>query len=99
MPVLPMELFAGASDESYEAGDLLGDERDTGGGGRARVDATDGSPVAGVSIRKRVLLSTRFEMPALARGAYSDVRAVLATCPEWDPELPGSLARFRWLFF
>ena len=99
LPILPTEIFAGPRADDYECGALLcGNE--IGQGGPARpVDAPGGSPIAGVNVRKRLLLTARMEKPRLDPHAAADVRAVLATSPEWNPARPMPLPHFRWCFF
>jgi Type III restriction enzyme, res subunit/Sigma-70, region 4 len=99
LPILPTEIFAGPSADDYECGALLGGDEDGKGTPKLPVDATTGSPIAGVNLRRRVLLTARMEEPRLNPGAADDVRAVLATCPDWSPSQPAPLPFFRWFFF
>jgi superfamily II DNA or RNA helicase len=97
MPVLPMEVFGG-SDPDRDPVSSLESENDT-GCARSEVQESIGCPVAGVSLRKRVVLASRFAKPQLDPETPNQIRAVLASCPDWDPAKPCSLSRFRWLFF
>jgi superfamily II DNA or RNA helicase len=97
MPILPMEVFAGSDPDRDLVGSLESDD-DT-GSASSEVQESDGCPVAGVSLRKRVVLTSRFAKPQLDPKAPDQIRNVLASCPDWDPAKPCSLSRFRWLFF
>jgi DNA-directed RNA polymerase specialized sigma24 family protein len=99
LPILPTEIFAGPRAEAYECGALLSGDEEGAGGSATPVDARGGSPIAEVNVRKRLLLTARMEKPRLDPGAAADVRAVLATCPEWKPARPMALPYFRWCFF
>ena len=97
MPVLPMEVFGGSESGVYACGDLLTENAE--GGGTRLLQLTEDCPVAGVRLKKRVVLDSRFARPTLDPHASDQIRAVLATCPDWHPDVPCSLSRFRWLFF
>jgi hypothetical protein len=96
MPVLPTELF-GRSCAEYECGDLLGGP-DAGGTTRA-IDRTEGSPVAGVTLKKRIVLATRLAAPRLDRNDLTAVRAVMRSCRAFDPAAPCGLWHFQRLRF
>jgi len=55
--------------------------------------------VDGVHLRKRILLTARFEKPALNPRCDSDIRAVLASCAGFDPDRPCGVYAFLELFF
>lgn len=96
-PVLPMDLF-GADLEVYRCGSLLGPA----GGEKSELlplETHVRTPVAGVEIKKRVVLAARMEKPRLDRRRARDIQRVLATCPEFDPLASCNLFRFRGLFF
>ncbi|HEX7599975.1 MAG TPA: DEAD/DEAH box helicase family protein, partial [Polyangiaceae bacterium] len=93
LPILPMELF-GASLRDYECGELLG-RADDAGGGETAVDVTKGTPIAGVTLKKRIVFTGRLEAPQLERGDVAGLRAVLRTSREFDPNLPCNLYSFN----
>lgn len=92
LPVLPMELF-GRSCAEYECGDLLGEV--DGGGTTRMIDRTEGSPVDGVTLKKRLVLTTRLTAPRLDRNDLAAVRAVLRSSHGFDPAAPCGLWSFR----
>ncbi len=96
LPVLPTELFADLGCD-YDCGELLTPRPGVAAPGR--VHETDGTPIAGVTLRRRLLASARFERPALNPAAVRSVRTVLSSCPEFAPAAPPPLARFRNLLF
>lgn len=96
LPVLPTELF-GRSCAEYECGDLLG-EPDAGGTTRA-IDRTEGSPVAGVTLKKRIVLATRLVAPRLDRNDLTAVRVVMRSCRAFNPAAPCGLWHFQRLRF
>jgi len=97
MPVLPTELF-GFSQRDYLCGDLLGGV-EAPGGGAAPIEHADGSPIQHVRLRKRIVLSARFEAPRLATDDLAGARAVLASCPGFDLAHPCGAGEFRGLLF
>lgn len=97
LPVVPMELF-GRSLTEYECGQVIGGGDDP-GAGVAPIQRLAGTPVEGVHLRKRIVLTARLEKPALDPGRRDDVRAVIASCPDFDPAVPCGLHRFRGLLF
>jgi hypothetical protein len=94
-PVLPMDLL-GTHLEEYECGELLGPPAD--GGQRRPLERHEKTPVAGVRLKKRILLSTRLESPRLDPSNTRDVRRVLDSCAEFDPASCGPY-RFQGLLF
>lgn len=97
LPVLPMELFGRSLDE-YECGQRIGRE-DAAGRGSAAIERLERTPVEGVTLRKRILLSARLEKPALDPTRPEELRAVLASCADFDPARPCHVQRFRGLIF
>jgi len=97
LPILPMELF-GRSCGEFACGELIGREQES-SGRRAPVDPTDGTPVAGVVLKKRIVLSARLAAPKLDASNAADVRAVLTASRDFDPAAPCSLRRFCAAFF
>ncbi len=93
LPILPMELF-GRSCREYTCGDLLGPPDDA-GGGDATIDRTPGTPIAGVALKKRIVLSARLEAPKLDGENLADVRAVLSASRDFSPLAPCNLLAFR----
>lgn len=94
-PVLPMDLL-GTPLEEYECGELLGapDESSR----RRPLQRHAQTPVAGVRLKKRILLSTRLERPRLDPSNTRDIRRVVDSCAEFDPA-NCSLYRFQGLIF
>lgn len=97
LPILPNELF-GASRREYECGALLGGADEPGGTMQA-LDRHDRTPVAGVMLKSRVLLTARFAKPLLDRTRMADIVGVLRSCPDFDEECPRGLFEFRALRF
>jgi superfamily II DNA or RNA helicase len=92
-PVLPMDLFGQLGE--YECGEIIGR---AGVGSRPLVPHAR-TPVAGVELKQRIVLSGLLERPALDTACASDVRAVLESCAELDVRSPCGPRRFRWLWF
>jgi hypothetical protein len=97
MPVLPTEVFGGSDAADYLCGDLVA--ADASSSTRPALQVAEACPVAGVRLRKRVVFASHFSKPALDPRLPDQVRAVMETCPDWNPTVPCSLQRFRWLFF
>jgi hypothetical protein len=57
------------------------------------------TPIAGVRLRQRILLSTVLRRPALRRDDRSGLERVLSSCGDFDPADPPSRHRFRALRF
>jgi hypothetical protein len=93
LPILPMELF-GRSCREYTSGELLGRAGEA-GGGDATLDRTPGTPIAGVTLKKRIVLSARLEAPKLDGANVADVRAVLSASRDFAPPAPCNLLEFR----
>jgi len=92
LPILPTELF-GPSHGEVLCGEIIGRAPEA-SGGRAPVDPTGGTPIAGVTLKKRILLTTRLEAPKLDPKSLDDIRAVLRSSRDFDPEAPCNLTRF-----
>lgn len=97
LPTLPTDLF-GAPVGGYLAGTLLG-AQEPGGGERRPLRSHLSTPVAGVRLRQRILLSAVLRKPALRRGDRAAVERLLASCPDFDPSAPPSRYRFRAILF
>lgn len=95
-PVLPMEIFGQAGE--YAIGDLVDGSEP--GETRARpVRRYEHSPIEGVSLRQRMLVSTTLARPRLVRGDRKLLAQVLSSCPLFTFEAPPLLSRFRWMVF
>lgn len=92
MPILPMELF-GRSCEEYECGQLIGGP-DVATGMQADVERIDQIPVAGVFLKRRILLSARMEAPKLDTQNLDDIRAVLASNGDFNPHVSCGFRQF-----
>jgi len=97
LPTLPTGLF-GAPVGDYVCGELVGDEHAGGGNGPPPV-AQMRTPIAGVRLRRRILLSTVLRRPVLRRDDRAGLERVLASCRDFDPADPPGLYRFRALLF
>jgi RNA polymerase sigma factor (sigma-70 family) len=90
-----MDLVVPPGDE-YFCGELLGA---SGGGGASLVVRRQRNPVKGVKLKKRILAQAGLEPPRLDPDSPEQVKAVLASCPEYDPNTSCVLRRFSKLFF
>lgn len=97
LPTLPTDLF-GAPPEGYTCGELVAGPQGT-DANRAAVGAGLPTPIAGVRLRQRILLSTTLRCPALRRGDREGLARVLASTDGFDPADPPSLRAFRALLF
>jgi DNA-directed RNA polymerase specialized sigma24 family protein len=95
-PVLPMDLFGRPLDE-YVCGQLLGKTADD-AGGTAPIQRGPRTPIAGVELKQRIVLTAVFEKPALDPGSALEVRQVLASSAEFHPGTCG-VYRFAGLGF
>lgn len=93
LPVLPMDLFGQLGE--YECGEVVGGP----GGGERPLVPHPRTPVAGVQLKQRVLLSGILEKPGLDPTCTEDVRGVLESCAELDVRRPCGPRQFRWLWF
>jgi hypothetical protein len=91
IPILPVDLFGLVE---YRCGALVG----TGSGKVAELERMPRTPIEGVELRSRILVTSRHEKPALDPAAAADVRRVLASNPDFDPETCG-VFRFAGLWF
>jgi superfamily II DNA or RNA helicase len=100
IPVLPTDFFMFGKGE-YEAGTLIASSEqaeDKGKEGRAPTDRHP-SPIAGVSLKSRIVLNQRFERPKLDPKDLEQVRAVCLSDRAVRPERIPGYQRFRWLYF
>jgi superfamily II DNA or RNA helicase len=97
LPTLPTDLF-GAPAGDYVCGELVGEER-SGGATRLSTVTQMRTPIAGVRLRRRILLSTILRRPVLRRDDRAGLERVLASCRDFDPADPPGLYRFRALLF
>ena len=96
-PILPSELF-GPSAHHFIAGELIG-KPSAGSHRRLIVDSHTDCPIAGVTLKQRILCSYRFAAPQLLRDRPEDVRAVLKSNPEFDWRSPCGVYRFAAMVF
>ena len=94
LPVLPPDLL-GAPLEGYETGTLLG-KQSTASIERP-LSTGDATKIAGVRLRRRVLLSCSLEPPTLCGDDLETTREVLNSCPEFTPS--SGRTEFRGLLF
>ncbi len=97
LPTLPTDLF-GTPVGGYLAGTLLGETEPGAGEGR-EIEEHLSTPVAGVRLRQRILLTAKLRKPALRRGDRLGLVRVLASCADFDPSDPPGRYRFRALLF
>jgi len=95
-PVLPMDLFGRPLDE-YVCGQLVGRSSDP-GSAATPIQRGSRTPIAGVELKTRIVLTAVLEKPALDPAAIADVRQVLASCTEFHPCSCG-VYRFAGLVF
>jgi type III restriction/modification enzyme restriction subunit len=79
-PVLPIDLFGALPD--FVHGRLI--ERAVDGGGAGDLVEHARTPVAAVTLASRLVAMGAIARPALDPRSAADVRAVLASCPEFD---------------
>lgn len=79
-PVLPIDLFGALPD--FVHGRLI--ERAVDGGGAADLMEHARTPIADVTLASRIVATDAIARPALDPGSAADVRAVVASCPEFD---------------
>lgn len=79
-PVLPIDLFGVLPD--FIHGRLI--DRAVDGGGADDLVEDARTPIAGVSLASRIVATGVIARPALDPGSAEDVRAVLASSPEFD---------------
>lgn len=83
-PVLPMDLF-GEQGEEYLCGARVESKRGE-APVRTGLEKLERTPIAGVELKQRLLVSTRFAKPALERTNLRQIRRVLESCPEFHPD-------------
>jgi hypothetical protein len=93
-PVLPIDLFGALPD--FVHGRLI--ERAVAGGGGDPLVKDARTPIAGVRLASRMVASGAITRPALDPGSTADVRAVLASCAEFEAATCG-LGKFVTLMF
>lgn len=91
LPVLPPDIL-GAFFGGYASGSLIGPSNS-----KFSPPVQISIPVAGVRVKKRVLLSCSLEPPRLSRDDLPALRQVLRTCPDLDPTC--GQRQFRRLLF
>lgn len=98
LPILPTELF-GASCQQVSAGELIGKRLRASASGLAPVETHKDCPIAGVSLKQRILYTGRFSASLLSRDRPDHIRAVLRTNRAFDPARPCSHLRFLGIVF
>lgn len=94
IPVLPMDLFGGAAGE-YACGQLMGQPAT---GTIAPILRSPGTPIAGVELKSRIVITGAIDKPALDPDSPAEIRQVLESNPELTPETCG-VFRFAGLWF
>ncbi|HQP38074.1 MAG TPA: hypothetical protein PLI95_22980, partial [Polyangiaceae bacterium] len=94
-PLLPNEIM-GLTGE-YACGDLL--DRSEPGAPARPVRQYPETPVSGVQLRQRLVVSTRLTRPTLQRGDWPAVREVLRSSGDWDENHLPSVRAFLWMVF
>lgn len=95
-PILPVDLF-GPSLREYECGSLFG-KPNSNSGSAASVRPVR-PEIAGVRLQKRVVWRGSLVKPRLDRTDQDQVRAVIRSCPGFDPIHPCGVFQFRGLHF
>jgi hypothetical protein len=93
-PVLPIDLFGALPD--FVHGRLI--ERAADGGGADELVEDARTPIEGVTLASRIVASGAIARPALDPGSTADIRAVVASCAEFDAATCG-LGTFATLMF
>lgn len=98
IPLLPTDFFLYGSGE-YECGELIAP-----GARKKREDGESEvkhrlTPVAGVSLKSRIVLSQKFERPKLDPKDREQLRAVCLSNPAIGPGRICGYNAFRWLYF
>lgn len=94
IPVLPMDLFGGELGE-YVCGQLVGRPAT---GTIAPILRSPGTPIAGVELKSRIVVTGAIDKPTLDPSSPAEIRQVLETNPEFNPETCG-VYRFAGLWF
>ncbi len=94
MPILPVDLFGGL--DEYQCGHLIGIPPP--GSSVVPLQRAPRTPVAGVELQTRILLTARHDRPALDPTSDRDIRSVIESCPTFDPATCG-VYRFAGLHF
>jgi len=97
-PILPIDLILKLG-ESYFCGDLIKSSHKNAANTRKSVDITAKSPIKSVEIKTRVIASASLIKPSLNPDNLSQIRQVLASCPEFSLSLTFGCLGFRGLFF
>jgi superfamily II DNA or RNA helicase len=98
VPVLPTDFFLFGKGE-YETGSLIASPKEITGGGEHSPKDRHPSPIAGVALKSRIVLTQRFERPKLDPGNWEQVKAVCLSDQAVRPERIPGYQRFRWLYF
>ncbi|MFA4954680.1 MAG: DEAD/DEAH box helicase family protein [Patescibacteria group bacterium] len=98
-PVLPTEVFSGALQGAYLAGDLVGPKTGTGQESTPQPDRLRKSPIEEVELVQRIIHTSSFEPPKLDPKDEAGIRQVLEACAGFDPAKPPKYSVFRWLMF
>jgi superfamily II DNA or RNA helicase len=98
VPLLPTDFFLYGSGE-YECGELIApNARKKRDGGEREVKHRL-TPVAGVSLKSRIVLSQKFERPKLDPKNREQIEAVCLSNPAIRPDKICGYNAFRWLYF
>jgi DNA-binding CsgD family transcriptional regulator len=98
IPLLPTDFFLYGSGE-YQCGELIAPCSRTKSENGADPVKHCPTPVAGVSLKSRIVLSQKFERPKLDPKDHEQIKAVCLSNPAIKMDNICGYQRFRWLYF
>lgn len=98
IPLLPTDFFLYGSSE-YHCGELIAPSSRKKSEGEAEPIEYRLTPVAGVSLKSRIVLTQKFERPKLDPKDQEQVKAVCLSNPAIRQDKICGYQRFRWLYF
>lgn len=97
LPILPSELFGPSIEQCY-SGELIG-KPPAGTPKPPMLDRQTDCPIAGVTLKQRILYGNRLAAPQLRRDRPLDIRGLLRSSREWNPRMPCGPYRFSAIVF
>ena len=98
VPLLPTDFFLYGNGD-YQSGELIAPANKEGSKDRGDHVLGNGNLIAGVSLKSRIVLSQKFELPKLDPNDSESVKSVCLSNPAIKEEKICGYQRFRWLYF